>query len=63
MSVSVCACACVLSLLTEWHLGHVNESCAPWGRDFDTYIGYLGGNEGFYNHGAGGFGGLARVWA
>lgn len=45
----------MLSLLAEWHLGHVNESCAPWGRDFDTYIGYLGGNEGFYNHGAGGF--------
>ena len=42
-------------MIGKWHIGYVNESCAPWGRDFDSYIGYLGGNEGYYQHGAGGF--------
>ena len=35
----------------KWHLGYVNDTCAPWGRGFDSYIGYMNGNEGYFQHG------------
>ena len=35
----------------KWHLGAVNGSCAPWGRGFDSWLGYMNGNEGYYSHG------------
>ena len=35
----------------KWHLGYTNDTCAPWGREFDSYLGYLNGNAGYYcNH-------------
>jgi hypothetical protein len=34
----------------QWHLGYVNNSCSPWARGFDSYVGYLNGNEGYYAH-------------
>eukprot|EP01047_Picozoa_sp_COSAG01_P028449 COSAG01_NODE_1910_length_8928_cov_33.079964_4_plen_340_part_00 len=35
----------------RWHLGYYNDSCAPWSRGFDTYMGYLNGVAGYYcNH-------------
>ena len=40
-------------MIGKWHLGNVNESWCPWGRGFDSYVGYR--DEGYYNHGAGGF--------
>jgi hypothetical protein len=36
-------------------LGYVNQSCSPWSRGFDSYLGYLNGNEGYYRHGMGGY--------
>ena len=30
------------------HLGYYNDTCAPWGRVFDSYLGYLNGNAGYY---------------
>ena len=32
----------------KWHLGYVNDTCAPWSRSFDSYVGYLNGNAGYY---------------
>ncbi len=26
-------------MVGKWHLGYVNDSCAPWTRGFDTYLG------------------------
>ena len=37
----------------QWHIGYVNDTCAPWGRGLDSYIGYMNGNEGYYAHGFG----------
>ena len=27
-------------MIGKWHLGNVNESWCPWGRGFDSYVGY-----------------------
>ena len=40
-------------MVGKWHLGYPNASCAPWGRGFASYLGYLNGNEGYYHHGLG----------
>jgi len=37
-------------MLGKWHLGYVNNSCSPWGRGFDSYLGYLNGVGGYVGH-------------
>ena len=36
--------------LTRWHLGFCNWRYTPRYRGFDTFLGYYGGQEGYYNH-------------
>jgi arylsulfatase A-like enzyme len=35
-------------MIGKWHLGYANDTCAPWSRSFDSYLGYLNGNAGYY---------------
>lgn len=38
-------------MIGKWHLGYVNDTCSPWSRGFDSFLGYLNGNEGYTFHG------------
>ena len=38
-------------MVGKHHLGYPNGTCAPWGRGFDSYLGFLNGNQGYYQHG------------
>ena len=35
---------------TEWHLGACDNRYEPTYRGFDSFMGYLAGGEGYYNH-------------
>ena len=28
-------------MVGKWHLGYVNNTCSPWSRGFDTFLGML----------------------
>ena len=43
------------AMVGKWHLGYFNDTCAPWSRGFDSYLGFLNGVEGYYAHGMGPF--------
>jgi len=43
-------------MIGKWHLGLYNDSCVPWKRGFDTFLGFLGGELDYYNHTATGGG-------
>ncbi|CBJ27859.1 Formylglycine-dependent sulfatase, C-terminal fragment Formylglycine-dependent sulfatase, N-terminal [Ectocarpus siliculosus] len=34
----------------KWHLGVFSDASYPFSRGFDTFLGYTGGGEGYYNH-------------
>jgi arylsulfatase I/J len=38
-------------MVGKHHLGYPNGTCAPWGRGFDSFLGFLNGNQGYYQHG------------
>lgn len=38
------------NMVGKWHLGSCNESYIPLNRGYDSYLGYLGGGEFYYDH-------------
>lgn len=51
MPESLRALGYATNMVGKWHLGSCNESYTPINRGFDTYLGYLGGGEYYYDHG------------
>eukprot|EP00218_Dolichomastix_sp_CCMP3274_P016728 CAMPEP_0170152276 /NCGR_PEP_ID=MMETSP0033_2-20121228/52131_1 /TAXON_ID=195969 /ORGANISM="Dolichomastix tenuilepis, Strain CCMP3274" /LENGTH=521 /DNA_ID=CAMNT_0010389415 /DNA_START=42 /DNA_END=1603 /DNA_ORIENTATION=- len=42
-------------MLGKWHLGYPTGKCAPYNRGFDSWLGFLNGNGGYYAHGMGAY--------